>query len=103
MRMLLFTFFKPHPTKVNLKPNDFVDFFSKYYKNIKNMIDKNTVSRISLIFYFYLITNISTLTRFYLDKIELREQILDEDINILKWYRKNMGTIQNGINQIFGI
>ena len=101
MRTLLFTYFKPHSSKVNLKPKNFINVFSKYNTNIKRLINTNVIDEIAIIFYYYLITNISTLTRFYVDKIDLQEQILDEDINIIKWYIKNMTEIQNGISQSF--
>jgi fructosamine-3-kinase len=101
MRTLLFTYFKPHPSKVNLKPENFINVFSKYNKNIKRLINTNVINEIVIIFYYYLITNISSLTRYYVDKIDLQGQILNEDINILKWYKKNMTEIQNGISQTF--
>jgi aminoglycoside phosphotransferase (APT) family kinase protein len=103
MRTLLFTYFKPHPYKVNLKPNNFIDVFSKYSENIKSLINSNVINEITIIFYCYLITNINALTRFYVDKVKLQEQMLDEDINILKWYKKNMAEIQIGINQTIQI
>ncbi|GEM_PF-5811015 len=100
MKTITFTLFKPDPQKVNLEVSEIVNIFKSIQPYLKSSFNEHSISRIIKIYYYFLITNIHSLIRLYINKVDVKEQMIGEDYNITRWYKENLKTFEEELRKL---
>lgn len=97
MRSITFTYFDNTKSDMNLHVNKFINSISEYISVNKNLIKKDELKNIALVYYFYLITNIDFLIRLYHNKLKLNPKMAGEDFKICLWLKEHRNEIEGYI------
>lgn len=100
MKTVTFTLFKPDPKMVNLEVSEIVNIFKSVRPYLKSSFSEHSISHIVRIYYYFLITNIYSLIRLYINKVDVKEQMIGEDYNITRWYKGNLKTFEEELRKL---
>lgn len=100
MKTITFTLFKPDPENINLKVSEIVDVFKSMWPYLKSVLSHNSVTEIVNIYYYFLITNIHSLIRLHVSKVEVKEQMIAEDYNITRWYKEHLDEFKTELEKL---
>lgn len=100
MKTITFTQFKPDPKNINLKVSEIVDVFKSMAPYLKSAFGHNSMSEIVNIYYYFLITNIYSLIRLHVAKVEVKEQMIAEDYNITRWYKEHLDEFKTELEKL---
>lgn len=100
MRTITFTLFKPDPKNVNLKVSEIVNIIKSIQLYLKSSFNKDSIPHLVRVYYYFLITNINSLIRFYINKVDVKEQMIAEDYNITRWYKNNLELFEEELRKL---
>ncbi|HEX6976858.1 MAG TPA: phosphotransferase [Patescibacteria group bacterium] len=100
MKTITFTLFKPDPERVNLEVSEIANILTSIQPYLKSSFKDNSASKIFRAYYYFLITNIHSLIRLYVNKVDVKEQMIREDFNIVRWYKNNLTKLEEEVKKL---